>query len=48
MPRLLIAAAAFAAFTLPAAAQDDLDFGDVTERHEMIPMRDGVRLSTSS
>ena len=45
MPRLLIAAAVFAAFTIPAVAQDDLDFGDVTERHEMIPMRDGVRLS---
>jgi len=31
-----------------ALAQDDkpLDFGNVTERHEMIPMRDGKRLST--
>ena len=45
MLRLLIAAAVFAAFTVPADAQSDLDFGDVTERHEMIPMRDGVRLS---
>lgn len=26
-------------------AQDDLDLGTVTERHEMIPMRDGNRLS---
>jgi uncharacterized protein len=26
-------------------AQDDLDLGTVTERHEMIPMRDGQRLS---
>jgi uncharacterized protein len=45
MPRPMIAAALIAAFTIPAVAQDDLDFGDVTERHEMIPMRDGVRLS---
>lgn len=28
-----------------ATAQTDLDLGDVTERHEMIPMRDGTRLS---
>ena len=28
-----------------AAAQADLDLGSVTERHEMIPMRDGQRLS---
>jgi hypothetical protein len=45
MPRPIIAAALIAVFTTPAVAQNDLDFGDVTERHEMIPMRDGVRLS---
>src|SRR6478735_7268030 len=28
-----------------AAAQADLDLGAITERHEMIPMRDGKRLS---
>ena len=27
------------------AADEKLDLGDVTEKHEMIPMRDGVRLS---
>ena len=27
------------------SGQDDLDLGDVTEQHVMIPMRDGVRLS---
>jgi len=36
---------AFLACTQIAAAQADIDFGSVTERHEMIPMRDGVRLS---
>ena len=45
MPRSMIAAALIAVFTIPAVAQNDLDFGDVTERHQMIPMRDGVRLS---
>jgi predicted acyl esterase/enamine deaminase RidA (YjgF/YER057c/UK114 family) len=28
-----------------AVAQNDLDLGRITERHEMIPMRDGQRLS---
>ena len=28
-----------------AAAQNEIDLGPVTERHEMIPMRDGQRLS---
>lgn len=45
MIRPMIATALIAAFTIPAVAQNDLDFGDVTERHEMIPMRDGIRLS---
>lgn len=27
------------------SAQDDIDLGGVTERHVMVPMRDGVRLS---
>lgn len=33
--------------TLPgsAGAADDLDLGGVTEKHEMVPMRDGVKLS---
>ena len=45
MPRLLTAAALIAVFTVPAVAQKDLAFENVTERHVMIPMRDGVRLS---
>ncbi len=28
------------------AADPPLDLGSVTELHEMVPMRDGVRLST--
>ncbi len=28
-----------------ATAQNDIDLGNVTERHEMIPMRDGTKLS---
>src|SRR6478609_12095405 len=28
-----------------AAAQENVDLGTITERHEMIPMRDGQRLS---
>src|SRR4030095_12041426 len=28
-----------------AMGQDDLDLGAITERHQMIPMRDGQRLS---
>lgn len=28
-----------------AKAKEDANFGDVTERHTMIPMRDGIRLS---
>ena len=45
MLRLLITTALLAASMLPAIAQDDLDFGDISEQHVMIPMRDGVRLS---
>jgi uncharacterized protein len=40
----LIAAAVFASGS-SAFAQADVDLGPVTERHEMIPMRDGQRLS---
>ena len=29
-----------------ASAQNDLDFGDVSEKHTMIPMRDGKKLSS--
>jgi predicted acyl esterase len=36
---------AFSLLTLPALAQPAVDLGQVTERHEMIPMRDGKRLS---
>ena len=45
MRNLLITTALLAAIIAPVNAQEDLDFGDVTERHEMIPMRDGIRLS---
>ena len=45
MLRLLITTALLAASMVPAIAQDELDFGDVSEQHVMIPMRDGVRLS---
>jgi predicted acyl esterase len=38
-------AALFLAVANLALAQADLDLGPVTERHEMIPMRDGQRLS---
>ena len=31
--------------SMPLAAEEELHFGDVTERHEMIPMRDGEHLS---
>ena len=29
-----------------ASAQDEIDFGDVSEKHTMIPMRDGKKLSS--
>lgn len=49
MPRLPIAVSLFLMMfvtcSFRAAAQDDLDLGDVTEQHTKIPMRDGVRLS---
>lgn len=41
----LLPAVALVMLAATAAAQDDLDLGNVTERQEMIPMRDGVRLS---
>lgn len=45
MLRQLTALAALASLTMSAAAQDDLKFDGVTERHVMVPMRDGIRLS---
>ena len=45
MRRLLTATVLLAASMTSVSGQDDLDFGDVTEQHVMIPMRDGVRLS---
>src|SRR5690349_10461055 len=38
----------FLALVLQAAPAEEpaVDLGGVTERHEMVPMRDGVRLST--
>ena len=33
-------------FTLPVATQQPVDLGAVTEKHVMVPMRDGVKLST--
>src|SRR4249919_3103248 len=44
LPKLLIATVLS---LIPAAlcAQADIDLGPITERHEMIPMRDGQRLS---
>jgi predicted acyl esterase len=41
---LLVAAAAFSCASLTVAAEAKLDFGSVTEKHVMIPMRDGKRL----
>ncbi|MEZ5943118.1 MAG: CocE/NonD family hydrolase [Planctomycetaceae bacterium] len=40
-----LAAVLLLILTASTSAQDVLDFGTVTERHEMIPMRDGIRLS---
>ena len=45
MRRLLTATVLLAASMTSVSGQDDLDLGDVTEQHVMIPMRDGVRLS---
>ncbi len=44
MPRVAILCLFLAALSL--AAEKQLDFGPVTERHILIPMRDGARLST--
>ncbi|MCA8995180.1 MAG: CocE/NonD family hydrolase [Planctomycetaceae bacterium] len=41
----LLAVALLLVLSVSVQAQDNLDFGTVTERHEMIPMRDGIRLS---
>ena len=45
MLRLLTTIILLSGSLLPAVAQKALDFGEVTEQHVMIPMRDGVRLS---
>src|SRR6187551_795225 len=42
---MLAGCACIFVFTAVATAQDNVDLGPVTERHEMIPMRDGQRLS---
>ncbi len=44
MKRLILSLVALLPFTLPAASPR-LNLGKITEKHEMIPMRDGVRLS---
>ncbi|MCA9043950.1 MAG: CocE/NonD family hydrolase [Planctomycetaceae bacterium] len=41
----LLTVALLIVLSMSVQAQDNLDFGTVTERHEMIPMRDGIRLS---
>lgn len=43
--RTALVLAAALAFLPPALAQPPVDLGTVTERHEMVPMRDGTRLS---
>ncbi len=42
---ILVLAFSFAFQTQQLYAADPIDLGGVTEKHEMIPMRDGVRLS---
>jgi predicted acyl esterase len=45
-PRALCVLIALSSFTTLLSAQEQpLDLGDVTEKHVMIPMRDGVKLS---
>ena len=44
MARFILLALAIGSGIL--AAQQDIDLSPVTEQHVMIPMRDGVRLST--
>jgi predicted acyl esterase len=41
----LLSALLLITFSESATAQDDIDLGQVSESHEMIPMRDGTRLS---
>jgi predicted acyl esterase len=43
--RLLLLTIAVSAFASSAVAQAEPDLGTITERHEMIPMREGKRLS---
>lgn len=43
--RMLFALALVGLFQFTAQAQTQVDLGSVTERHEMVPMRDGQRLS---
>src|SRR5438034_2710790 len=43
--RLLASACAVMLLSVVAQAQPPVDFGTVTERHEMVPMRDGTKLS---
>ncbi|HUY88975.1 MAG TPA: CocE/NonD family hydrolase [Pirellulales bacterium] len=47
LARLLLVAACFLCLSLSqtSAAEEPLDLGGVTERHVMIPMRDGAKLS---
>ena len=42
---LLLAVAVYSIDLPRAAAADDLDLGGITEKHVMVPMRDGMRLS---
>jgi predicted acyl esterase len=44
--RLLVFVAAFTVADGEARAEDTVDLGNVVEKHEMAPMRDGKRLST--
>jgi predicted acyl esterase len=43
---LCLAATLVTAAAAPPVADEVIDFGDVTEKHLMIPMRDGVKLSS--
>ena len=43
--RAALVAALLFAFAVPAVAQPPVDLGPVTEKHEMVPMRDGAKLS---
>jgi hypothetical protein len=43
--KLFVGLACLAVAAANASAQNDVDLGPIDERHEMIPMRDGQRLS---